>query len=337
MHPYRLLYLGHYVRNLDWRKLLHFMQYTKKTLGYSYPRQSWLMIANSLRHNISLLEFYQFGFATLSDKQRSDWAGTGTMYEFQLQANPVEHRDILNDKREFYNAYRPFIRHEVHERQALKSDRALVRRLIEQNDRLVFKTATGQCGNGVLIRKTEEIDAALLTEWMEKNGYDLLETYVGQHPALRALSPTGVNTVRVFTLITRDGKYHVLGCRLRISVNCVVDNMAAGNLAAPIDEVTGRVSGSGVYSDITRQSEQIHPVTGVPIVGFQIPFWQETLTMVRQASLLHPQNRSIGWDIAITPEGPDLIEGNHDWCKLVWQLPIRKGLKHILIENGKYV
>ena len=49
--------------------------------------------------------------------------------------------------------------------------------------------------------------------------------------------------------------------------------------------------------------------------------------MVREASLLHPENRSIGWDVVITEEGPGLIEGNHDWCKLVWQLPVNRGLK----------
>jgi hypothetical protein len=51
------------------------------------------------------------------------------------------------------------------------------------------------------------------------------------------------------------------------------------------------------------------------------------MAMVKEASLLHPQNKSIGWDVVLTPNGPGLIEGNHDWCKLVWQLPVNKGLK----------
>jgi hypothetical protein len=37
-------------------------------------------------------------------------------------------------------------------------------------------------------------------------------------------------------------------------------------------------------------------------------------------------------DIAITNRGPELIEGNHDWCKLLWQLPAKKGLKHMLVN-----
>jgi len=30
----------------------------------------------------------------------------------------------------------------------------------------------------------------------------------------------------------------------------------------------------------------------------------------------------------------DSIEGNHDWCKLVWQLPVNKGLKSMLEDNN---
>jgi hypothetical protein len=52
--------------------------------------------------------------------------------------------------------------------------------------------------------------------------------------------------------------------------------------------------------------------------------------MVKKAALQHPQNRSIGWDIVISEHGPGFIEGNHDWCTLLWQLPAKKGLKELL-------
>jgi molybdopterin biosynthesis enzyme MoaB len=106
--------------------------------------------------------------------------------------------------------------------------------------------------------------------------------------------------------------------------------MAAGNLAAPVDLDTGVVVGPGVYNDISKNDEAIHPVTGKTIVGFAIPFWQETMQMVVKAAMLTPENRSVGWDVAITSVGPELIEGNHNWCKLLWQLPVKKGLKPML-------
>ena len=61
-----------------------------------------------------------------------------------------------------------------------------------------------------------------------------------------------MNTVRVFSQINHHNEVEILGCRLRISVNSPVDNMAAGNLAAPIDDETGLIYSSAVYSDITQ-------------------------------------------------------------------------------------
>ncbi|HET6556569.1 MAG TPA: sugar-transfer associated ATP-grasp domain-containing protein, partial [Prolixibacteraceae bacterium] len=86
----------------------------------------------------------------------------------------------------------------------------------------------------------------------------------------------------------------------------------------------------GIYSDITKPDETIHPITKQQIIGFHVPFWNETLQMIKKAALLHPENKSIGWDIAITANGPELIEGNHNWCKLLWQLPVKEGLKPMI-------
>jgi hypothetical protein len=165
---------------------------------------------------------------------------------------------------------------------------------------------------------------------MKQEGFDMVETFINQHPSLNALSPSAVNTVRIFTQLNNFNEVEILGCRQRISINCSVDNLAAGNVAAPIDESTGVITGPGVYSDITKEPVSIHPITGISIVGFQVPFWKEGVQLAKDAALKHPQNRSIGWDIVVTANGPGLIEGNHDWCKLVWQLPVNKGLKSML-------
>ncbi len=326
----RLLYLGYYLHKMNWPILRRFMRHTRQQYGLSSIRQVIAFTTDSLRYNIAPLEWYQFGFASLAPEEKATWAGTGTMYEVQRKLNPPGERRVLNDKREFYQAYREFCLHGLWTLKDLQEDPVLVERILARHDKLVFKDATGNCGASVRIVPSNELSASGLTGWMRQNGYDMVESFIEQHPDLQTLSPSGVNTVRIFTLLDRQGGYHVLGCRLRISVDSPVDNLAAGNLAAPIDDATGKVSGPGVYSDITRKPESVHPVTRVPIDGLQLPFWPETLELVKNASLRHPQNRSIGWDVAITADGPGLIEGNHDWCKLVWQLPVRRGLKPML-------
>ena len=47
--------------------------------------------------------------------------------------------------------------------------------------------------------------------------------------------------------------------------------------------------------------------------GFRIPYWNEVRELVKNVHAKLPDIRSIGWDVAITPNGPVLIEGNDNW------------------------
>jgi hypothetical protein len=312
---------------MNWDLLRKFQNYLKSKYNISVVKQWYDILINSLRYNISILEYYQFGFFKMSHQEKLSWAGTCTMYEFQLKANPPKEREILDDKRLFNQKYSKFIPNKIFPLDKLNP--TVIKDLL-QNKKLVFKDATGKCGSGVLIKNTGELSEDTFIQFMEKEGFDMVETFIKQHEKINSLSPSAVNTIRIFTNINEKGEVEILGCRMRISVDCEVDNMAAGNLAAPIDTNTGIINGSGVYSDITKTEESVHPITGTPIIGFEIPCWKEILHMVKEASLMYPQNKSIGWDVVLTENGPGLIEGNHDWCKLVWQLPVNKGLKELL-------
>jgi hypothetical protein len=282
-------------------------------------------------YNISILEYFQFHFYELDQNSRKQWAGTGTMFEYQLAMNPKSTRDILDDKRKFLKAYNKFVLHRTATKDEVFKDRHIVDYLLSNSSmKLVFKVSNGKCGAQVLIRNVSDFNSDTILDFMDKNNYDLVEEFIVQHPEMNRLSPSGVNTVRIFTQLDRNDEVVILGCRQRISVNSPVDNLAAGNNVAAIDENTGVIYSKAIYSDITKEPVEYHPVTGVKILGFHVPFWKEVLQLVKDAALLHKQNRSIGWDIVITENGPGLIEGNHDWCKLVWQLPVQNGMKALL-------
>jgi hypothetical protein len=53
-----------------------------------------------------------------------------------------------------------------------------------------------------------------------------------------------------------------------------------------------------------------HPVTGVRIAGRRVPAWDEVLALARRAHAAFPDQVAIGWDIAVLPDGPALVEGN---------------------------
>lgn len=323
--------MGYYLKELDREKFLRFTQHAAQQTGRSSWSLWWDALVSSVVYNISLMEYFQFRYYEIAQQERVKWAGTGYMYEYQRIMNPPSQRRVLADKTEFLKVYKAFVHHNFFKKEELANE-AAVADFIQNNSRLVLKSSDGQCGRGIEVITTEGLSPEELRQGLERTGNDMVEAFVEQHPDLQLLSPSGLNTVRIITQINKEGKVDFLGARLRITVNSSVDNLAAGNLAAPIDLQTGKIIGEGVYSDITKKNESHHPITGVAIRGFQVPHWTEAKTTVEQAALAFPQNKSIGWDVAITANGVDLIEGNHDWCKLLWQLPVQRGLKEVLEE-----
>ncbi len=327
----RIIYLAYYFKKLD-RNIFHKMfNYVVEKHNVSKTKLWYDILLSSLKYNISLQEYFLFHFYKISNKEKETFAGTGYMYEYQLLMNPISSRKILEDKLIFLKEYAPFIHHNYLSIDDVKENGEILNKILQnKSDKIVFKNSKGQCGIGIEVRNTNDFKMDTVLFRLKETGNDFVEDFVQQHDSLNKLSPSGLNTVRIITQLNKDDKVEILGARLRITINSSIDNLAAGNIAAPINEETGIVNGVGVYSDITKVDEEIHPVTVVRIEGFQIPFWKESLQMVKDAAILHPQNRSIGWDVAITNNGPELIEGNHDWCKLLWQLPVKKGLKPIL-------
>ena len=48
------------------------------------------------------------------------------------------------------------------------------------------------------------------------------------------------------------------------------------------------------------------------MLGRKIPNWDKVCDGVKQAHAMLPGCRFIGWDVAITEDGIELIEGNHN-------------------------
>lgn len=331
----RLLYLGYYFKELDRKKLKKFIEHAKKSKG-SVVKLWSDVISSSLKYNISILDYFYFRFYELDEEKRKTFAGTGFMYEYQLKMNPKANRNVLEDKILFLDKYKKFVRRKNATIDMLSKSPELIEEFLSHSsEKLVAKGSLGQVGAEVKVLSTKDFTTESLLEFMKQHNLDLLEEYVIQHPDLMKLSPSGLNTLRVFTQI-ENGKVHYLGARLRITINSSVDNMAAGNPAAPVNIDTGIVEGAAVFSDITMMDTSVHPVTGTQIVGFKVPYWKEIKEMLEDAVFVSPENKSVGWDIAITEEGAELIEGNHNWCKLLWQLPAKKGLKHELTKFVDY-
>lgn len=329
----RALYLGYYLKQLDRPRFKLFLDHASKQTGTSKVALCSDVLGCVFKYNISMMDYFIFRFYEKDDNERNKWVGTGYKYEFDLKTNTKNTREILSNKLKFYEAYAPFINHAhcsiddlEHDGEGEKAHAVLH----NKSGKIVLKDSLGQCGWDVEIVEASDYTPQKLVDYMQSRGFDLAEAFIHQHEELNRLSPSGLNTVRMMTMINDDGGVDILGARMRISVNNFVDNLASGNIACPIDLETGKINGPGVYSDITKQPVTHHPITGIQLVGFQIPMWPQIMETTRKIALHRPENRGVGWDVALTVNGPDFLEGNHNWCKILWQIPVNKGLKHVL-------
>jgi len=100
--------------------------------------------------------------------------------------------------------------------------------------------------------------------------------------------------------------------------------MAHGALPAYVDLDSG-VLGTGRRRHDPDYISFI-PGTDTSFIGFKLPYWSEVKELALRAAAAFPGVRSIGWDIAISEQGPVLIEGNTGWSKDLIQMPTTKGL-----------
>ena len=139
----------------------------------------------------------------------------------------------------------------------------------------------------------------------------LVQDFIYQHRAMSILNPTSVNTIRIIS--TRwNQKTCILAAMVRIGVDeQLVDNASSGGTFVGINVAEGTLMKYGYYYN--KKREENHPVSGITYEGFRIPFWKESIALIKKIHPIIFGLSTIGWDIAITDEGPVIIEINWNY------------------------
>ena len=147
-------------------------------------------------------------------------------------------------------------------------------------------------------------------------------------PEIAAFHPHSLNTIRVVT-IGRNAE--VLGAFIRFGRGGnVVDNAHAGGIFCTVDVETGRIISRGLDTDGNYYER--HPDSDKEFMGFQIPRWVEIKALLKEMHSLTPDAPVVGWDVALTPDGIEVIEANHLPDMDVMQSPLKIGIRERL--NG---
>lgn len=165
--------------------------------------------------------------------------------------------------------------------------------------------------NGKIESRDKEISPDDLKEKL--SGEYLLQERIVQHPTMSSLHLQSVNTIRMITF-NNAGAVSVFCATLRIGAGGrSVDNWASGGIVVGIDLETGTLRQEGFFKPGYGGRISKHPDSNILFEGFAIPFFKESIAMACQLHNYLYGIHSVGWDIAITPEGPVFIEGNDDW------------------------
>lgn len=134
------------------------------------------------------------------------------------------------------------------------------------------------------------------------------------HRAIRELTQSDkISGLRIHTFFAPD-RVEVIRAVFKINVGTRdSDNFAhgrSGNMLAAVDIETGKVQRVVSGTGISQQIDPPHPRSGRSLVGFEIPYWSQTLEMVKEAQAAFHGYICPGWDIAICDDGPRILEVN---------------------------
>jgi len=201
----------------------------------------------------------------------------------------------------------------------LPIDDVLLQKLINStNENKIFiKPVEGKGGVGILVAKRSENCFELnnrklmLDNILDLNGDFVIEKQVVQASYLNAIYSHSVNTLRAVTKRNSKGEVELIAVTLRMGTGGrEVDNSHLGGLLIGIDVLTGKPVRQ--YAGYEYGAEKIthHPDTNYKFSQLEIINWEivsKQILIFAEKMLL--QNL-IGWDIALTEEGPLVIEAN---------------------------
>jgi len=189
-------------------------------------------------------------------------------------------------------------------------------RILPHGNSYIFEDAEGQEW------KLEKLIDGLSLRAKETrySGY-ILEEVVEQHPLLNRVNQSSLNTCRLLTLKLPDNTVEAPFAIARFGrKNSYVDSWSQGGIAYGVEMDTGKLTrGSFNPQWGTTRTDPSHPDTEVNLQGLSLPYWEETIAQVKKAASITPGIKSIGWDVAITPDGPLIIEGNSTWSPIAIQ------------------
>lgn len=162
----------------------------------------------------------------------------------------------------------------------------------------------------------------------------LFEEKIKQSKQLSEFNASSINTVRFMTVLMPSGEAKVIATFIKIGrEGAFVDNAGSGgNIDAGVNPETGELYGAMIFNGFRKTTSiDCHPDSGAQLNGTVIKNWNQICKEICRFQQRLSFLKAIGWDIAITENGPVAIEINDFWDR-TGQLFIQRGWRNEIRE-----
>jgi len=324
------------------RRLLRFLALPYcyfKLINWEECSVSRLQVIKDLLYIFFILKYYpdNYSLCRLWEKDRSEWAFYyGSIYDpyqrgrLRKQVQRKEYEIIFQNKDICYKLCQAAnlpVPMQYGLVEPLGDYKKFIQSIFDNNNtkKIIIKPIAGKGGKGIFLAHKEDHSDTEKQEIFIQNGSEKIplddfalaqtavtQEFVIQPPSLSVISPS-VNTVRLVTLYTIDNKVLIIGAMMRFGIDdAYIDNTSSGGVAVGINLKSGILMDTGY--DTKSRKYSAHPTSNYIFKDHKIPYWDDVLSLVQKIQKEFSFYRLLGSDIAITAEGPVIIEinGAHD-------------------------
>lgn len=286
------------------------------------------MALSNLVTGCNFWEYYNLRFFLRSMKNQNSFLTTYFNSVFFHRNNSYKDQELLYNKALFNERFQKF--RCVHWCD-LDGNITEIKEFLRNEREIIVKPKRGECGHGVFTINTADIPHNKIEAWIKEHSNMVCEDIIGNHPDISRLNRTSLNTIRIITYLSSDMKCHIIWSGIRIGKDgSCVDNISEGGSCCSVDIDSGKITSLPL-----NEHGEVMKVGIEETRGYQLPYWEETKSFIANVAKELPSMKFIAWDIAITPNGPVLIEGNHEVSNTISQvhIPINEnGLRNRLLK-----
>lgn len=316
------------IKKLDWKTLNRVISHMSKRSGRNKIDLFLDMYKLYKNEGYTWLNYYTYYFDKVTDKEirstfLSEYRDNGYIY------NEIDNQDSLKklrDKGNFSVAYKDFTGREIIDIRDKNENK--FNEFIKKHPIFFAKVPSSCGGKGVERIIVKNYDKEELFKYLLDENLIILEEPIKQHEEMSKLSANSVNTIRTGTAIDEEGNIRVIYMVLRTSISdSHLDNGSQGGVWTILNDEG--VIDKPMFTNIPMEYiTEINPGNGFSFRGFKVPMIEELKKTAIKAAKVDPGLRYVGWDIAISVNGPVIIEGNDDPSVELYQ-------SYVHMEDGR--